>query len=85
MLVKHNLGKGGLTTGFIELLEKTFKKNDLVKISVLKTATRDKEEIKNIAEKICTELEKRLQKKFTAKIVGFTIIIKKWRKLKERE
>lgn len=83
MFVKHNLGKQGLTPGFIELLEKTFKKNDLVKISVLKTATRNKEEIKDIAEKICDELKKRLQKTFTAKIIGFTIVVKKWRKLKE--
>jgi len=80
MLVKYNIGKSGLTKDFIENLEKTFKKNDLVKISVLKTATRDRDEIKKIAETICTELNKKLKKRFTAKIVGFTIIIKKWRK-----
>lgn len=84
MLVTHNLGKQGLTAGFIELLEKTFKKNDLVKISILKSATRNKKEAKDIVEKICVELEKRLQKKFTSKVVGFTIFIKKWRKLKEK-
>ena len=84
MLVTHNLGKAGLTDGFIECLEKTFKKNELVKISVLRSATRNKKEIKAIAEHICEELEKKLEKKFTAKIIGFTIFVKKWRKLKQK-
>lgn len=78
--MKFNIGKSGLKAEFIENLEKTFKKNDLVKISVLKAATRDRDELKKIAETICSELVKKYRKKFTAKIVGFTIIVKKWRK-----
>ena len=82
MLVTHHLGKQGLTPGFFELLEKTFKKNDLVKVVVLKSATRDREEIKKVANEICSGLTSRTGKGFTAKIVGFTMFVKKWRKLK---
>lgn len=82
MLVTHHLGKQGLTPGFIDLLEKTFKKNDLVKVVVLKSATRDREEIKKISQEICTELIKRTGKGFTVKIIGFTMFIRKWRKIK---
>jgi RNA-binding protein YhbY len=78
--MKYNLGKRGLTEEFIAGLEKTFKKRDLIKISVLQTATRDREEIKIIAQKICDGLGKRLNKRFTAKIVGFTMFVKKWRR-----
>lgn len=80
MLVRFNLGKSGITKDYIESLEKTFKKNDLVKISVLKAATRDRDELNKMADTICSELKQKLKKRFTAKIVGFTIIVKKWRK-----
>lgn len=78
--MQYNLGKRGLTEEFIESLEKTFKNRDLVKISVLRAATRDREELKDIAEKICDGLGKKMNKRFTAKIVGFTMFVKKWRK-----
>jgi len=82
-LVSFNLGKNGLTRNFIDSLEKTFKKHDLVKVSILKSATRNRSEIRKIAQEICSELKKLIEKDFTAKIVGFTIYIKKWRKKRE--
>jgi len=82
-LVSFNLGKNGLTRNFIDSLEKTFKKHDLVKVSILKSATRNRSEIRKIAQEICSELKKLIKKDFTAKIVGFTIYIKKWRKKRE--
>lgn len=80
-IVSCQLGKQGLTNGFIELLEKTFKNHELVKLAVLKSACRDRDELKRIAEQICSKLKARLNKDFTAKIVGFTLYIRKWRKL----
>lgn len=80
MLIAHQLGKHGLTQGFIELLEKSFKNSDLVKITVLRSATRNRDELETIAQRICEELKKKLNKKFVAKIVGFTIFVKKWRR-----
>jgi RNA-binding protein YhbY len=82
MLVTHHLGKQGLTPGFIDLLEKTFKKNDLVKVVVLKSATRNRDELKEISNKICIELTKKIGRGFTARVIGFTIFIRKWRKIK---
>ncbi|UZE93566.1 MAG: YhbY family RNA-binding protein [Candidatus Pacearchaeota archaeon] len=83
MIISFQIGKQGLTKNFLDNLEKTFKKHDLIKVSVLKTATRDKKELKKIAQEICSELKKRKNKDFTAKIVGFTMFIKKWRKLRK--
>ncbi len=82
-LVTFNLGKQGLTEGFIDALEKTFKKHNLVKVTILRSATRDKAQVREMAQEICFELKKRYQKDFTAKIIGFTFYIKKWRKLKK--
>jgi len=80
-IVSCQLGKQGLTPGFIELLEKTFKNHELVKIAVLKSACRDRDELKKIAGEICSELKKKMNKSFTAKIVGFTLCVRKWRKI----
>jgi len=83
MIASFQLGKQGLTKNFIDSIEKTFKKNDLVKVSILKSATRDRKKARKIAQEICEELKKRYNKEFTAKIVGFTIFIRKWRKLRK--
>jgi RNA-binding protein len=70
------LGKQGITDNFIENLKNQFKKHENVKISVLKSAGHDKNKIKKYSEEI---LEK-LGKNYTFKVIGFTIVLKKWRK-----
>jgi len=70
------IGKQGVTENFIETLKNYFKKHENVKISVLKNATRDKDKINKFSEEI---LEK-LGKKYTSRSIGFTIVVKKWRK-----
>lgn len=70
------IGKNGLTEGLIDTIKNAFKNHDDVKVSILKSATRDREEIENIANDICTKLGK----KYTYNVVGFTIFVKKWRK-----
>ena len=70
------VGKQGLTIGFIETLKNHFKSHENIKISVLKSATRNREELKKISDEI---LEK-LGRNFTSRIIGFTIVVKKWRK-----
>ncbi len=70
------LGKKGITENFIETLRDHFKKNDDVKVSVLKSAGHKKENIKKYSEKILDNLGKN----YTAKIIGFSIFLKKWRK-----
>ncbi len=70
------LGKNKLTENFIVTLKSHFEKYRNIKISVLKNCTRDRKEIKQISEDIINKLGPR----YTAKIIGFTIIVKKWRK-----
>ena len=80
MQISVQLGKKGLTDTFIESLKNTFSKteNNVVRISVLKNLANRKKEIHNIAEKIISELGR----KYTYKIIGFSIFIKKWRKVR---
>lgn len=72
------LGKNRITDNFIETIKAHFKKHDNVKIDVLKSAEHKKEKIKMYSK----DMLERLGKNYTAKIIGFTIFIKKWRKSK---
>jgi len=64
--MEMQLGKNGLTK---ELLEN-------IKISVLKSARESKADVKKYAEEIISFLGS----KFTFKVMGFSIFLKKWRK-----
>ncbi len=79
-IVSFQLGKQGLTAGFIEMLKKTFKKHDLVKVNILKSCSRNKKEAGAIGDKICSELKQSENKGFTYRLIGYTLSIKKWRK-----
>ncbi len=72
------LGKKGLTPEFIKDIEKRLEKyrNATIKISVLKSARESKEDVKRYTE----EIIKKLGKKYTAKTLGFSIFLRKWRK-----
>jgi len=67
------LGKQGVTENFIGLLEGHFQNHKLVKISVLKNARKNKEDVKKYAD----EIIKRLGERYTCKTIGFTIILRK--------
>lgn len=70
------IGKNGLTENFIMTLKNTFKTHTNIRISVLKSGTRDREKIREMAENILDKLGKN----YTARVIGFTIVIKKWRR-----
>jgi len=70
------LGKNGVTDGFIETLKNRFKKYENMKIPILKGAGHERERAKEYAEKILDKLGKN----YTARVIGFTIVVKKWRK-----
>ena len=70
------LGKNGITENFIGSLKHQFDKCKNVKISVLRSCCRDKTELKEISE----EILKKLGNNYTTKIIGYTIVAKKWRK-----
>ena len=70
------LGKQGLTENFMATLKDHFNKSQTVKVSVLKSARHNKSSIKKYSEEILGNLGD----KFNSRILGFTIIVKKWRK-----
>jgi len=70
------LGKNGLTESFIGNLKNHFNICKNIKISVLRSCCRDREELK----KISNEILEKLGKTYTARIIGYTIIVKKWRR-----
>ncbi len=77
MLIRQmQLGKQGITENFINSLKNQFKNSQVMKIYVLKSASRDREQIKQFRK----ELLEKLGKNYTGKIIGFTIILRKWRK-----
>ncbi len=80
MLIRQmQLGKSGISENFMNGLKNQFKNSQVIKISVLKSASRDREEIIKLKD----ELLKKLGKNFTGRIIGFTIILRKWRKARE--
>ncbi len=70
------LGKNGVTDNFIESLKNQFKNCNNVRISVLRSCCRDKKELVEITNKILRELGE----KYTARDIGYTIVLRKWRK-----
>lgn len=77
-LARVQLGKKGVTDNFISTLKSHFEKHKNVKIPVLRTASRNREELKEI----CNKILKELGKGYTARIIGFTIAVRKLRKSK---
>lgn len=71
-MTKLQLGKNGLTENFIGTLKNAFKTHDIAKIAV----HQHKEETKQIAD----EIVNKLGNKYTYRIIGFTIVVRKWRK-----
>ena len=80
-LIKLQIGKNGLTEGFIENLKVAFKGADNARISVLKSGTRDRDELGIMNDKIL----KGLGVNYTSKIIGYTIAVRKWRKAREKK
>ena len=72
------LGKNGITENFLQTLKGYFEKHESVRISVLKSAREEKSQMKKYSE----ELLEKLGNNYTSKLIGFKIIIRKWRKAK---
>jgi RNA-binding protein YhbY len=72
------IGKRGLSDDLIGTIKSAFAKRENVKVTLLKSAGHTKEKTKEAAERIVDKLGKN----FTYRIIGFTIVIKKWRKPK---
>ncbi|HUW44157.1 MAG TPA: YhbY family RNA-binding protein [Bacillota bacterium] len=72
------IGKKGVTSGLMKNIENCFKTHKDVKVCLLKNVGHDKKKAREIAE----EIIETLGKKYTYRVLGFTIFLKKWRKEK---
>lgn len=70
------VGKNGLTLGVIEQARKMLEKEKAIKVTLLKSSTRDKKEAKDLADKLISGLGERFQ----YHLIGYTLIVKKYRK-----
>jgi len=80
-LSEMQMGKAGLTENFLATLKTHFITHRNVRITVLKSACRDKKELKEIEKKILAYLGI----KYTARSIGYTIKVKRWRQEKAEE
>jgi len=71
------MGKNGLSSSFIEQVKSIFEKEEVLKISILKSACRDKKE----AVKISEEVMEALGRKYSYKLVGYVLTVRKFRKM----
>ena len=72
-LVAFQLGKNGVTDGFIDTLELAYKTRKLLKIQILPSAAEERAKIKDTA----NDLVKRLGGNYKYKIIGFTIVLRR--------
>ena len=70
------IGKKGLTEEFLVQLKSIFENENLLKVTILKSACRDKEQAKKMAE----ELVDALGKNYTYRLIGYVLTIHKFRK-----
>ena len=73
---KLQMGKNGLSDAFVEQVKSIFENETLIKISILKSACRDKADANKMAE----ELVRELGPKYDYKLVGYVMTIIKYRK-----
>jgi len=74
------LGKQGITDNFSETLKSHFKTHQIVKVNVLKNARPEGKEGREKMKEYEKKLLDNLGANFTARTIGFTIILRKWRK-----
>jgi len=70
------LGKNGLTNEFIAQVRAVFEHAEVIKISILKSACRNKDDAKAMAEKLIDTLGKR----FVYRLVGYVLTINKFKR-----
>lgn len=71
------IGKAGLSDAFIEQVKGIFKKERILKISILKSACRNKDKADEIGQRLIGVLGN----KFDYKLIGYVLTIIKYRKV----
>jgi len=80
-MIQLQIGKKGYTSEFVEQVRNLGENVENIRISLLKSSGRDKNEVKEIKDKLLADLGSR----YTGRVIGFTIILKKWRKARKTE
>ena len=80
IIANVQIGKNGLNEGNINTIKNAFNTHKNVKVSILKSAYKDKKELKNLADKI----RDKLGNFYTYKIIGHSIFLKKWRRVPKK-
>ncbi len=75
-ITQLQIGKNGLSESFIQTLKGNFERCQTVKISVLKSVRENKKDVQKFAD----EILKKLGDNYTARIIGFVIVVKRWRR-----
>jgi RNA-binding protein YhbY len=70
---KFQIGKGGITSGVIRSLNLSLKTHNLLRISTLKSATRDRDKLKEMAESLIKELNYNCK----YRLIGYTILLRR--------
>lgn len=70
-LAKFQIGKNGITQGVIESLSLALKNHKQVRVSVLKSFCRNREELNKAAE----EIKEKVTYPVNARVIGYTIIL----------
>lgn len=70
------IGKNGLTDALIEQIKSIFKSEKMIRVSILKSARKNKSDAEAIAEKLIDVLGP----KYGYKLVGYVLTITKYRK-----
>ncbi|MEK6844247.1 MAG: YhbY family RNA-binding protein [Nanoarchaeota archaeon] len=70
---KFQIGKNGVTDGVIKSLNLCFKTYNQIRISLLKSAERDREKMRDTA----INLAQRVEYYCNYKVIGFTIILRR--------
>lgn len=70
------IGKNGLTDAFVEQVRKLSQDKERMKITILKSACRDKSE----AKQMCEELVEKLGKNYAYRLIGYVCTLFRFRK-----
>ena len=73
---KLQIGKNGVTDAFAEQIQRVLPKGQMIKINILKSACRGKDEAKKMAD----ELVGKLGKEYTYRLVGYVLAVKRYRR-----
>jgi RNA-binding protein YhbY len=74
--IRIQIGKNGLTDSVIQQIKKVSLEEEMIKITILKSACRDKDEAKIM----CDNLVEKLGKNYTYKLIGYVCTLFRFRK-----